>query len=184
MITVFVMMNKNDANDEATIAPTQAVQVTDAPTQTPAATAEPRNEAVISTKFVAYCDDWVSLRTNPNRHADTIIRIDYGEPVGYIEPSSNGYYKVNYNGRTGYVLAAYLIDEQPPPKAQTRFDLMRVVNCDEWISLREWADADAEVILTIPLGKEVEYIGDAGNGFYKIRYQGSVGYADSYYLTW
>lgn len=59
---------------------------------------------------------------------------------------------------------------------------MTVVNCDEWISLRVSPSTEAERIVTIPLGERVEFISTASNGFYKVSYNGHIGYALASYL--
>ena len=58
-----------------------------------------------------------------------------------------------------------------------------VVNCRESITLRESPSVYAAEIAQIPLGQAVGYIADAGNGFYKINYDGLIGYALSQYLS-
>jgi hypothetical protein len=58
-----------------------------------------------------------------------------------------------------------------------------VVNCNEWITLRSTPSTSASSVAKIPLGKAVGYIENAGNGFYKINYDGAVGYALSQYLS-
>lgn len=59
---------------------------------------------------------------------------------------------------------------------------MKVVNCDEWISLRVSPSKEAERYMAIPLGETVELVSEAANGFYKVKYQGYTGYALSSYL--
>lgn len=58
-----------------------------------------------------------------------------------------------------------------------------VVNCRESITLRESPSVYAAEIAQIPLGQAVSYLGDAGNGFYKINYDGLIGYALAQYLS-
>ena len=58
-----------------------------------------------------------------------------------------------------------------------------VVNCQRSISLRSYPSTSANAITQIPLGQAVGYIEDAGNGFYKINYDGLVGYSLASYLS-
>lgn len=58
-----------------------------------------------------------------------------------------------------------------------------VVNCDESITLRTQPSTSAEEITQIPLGQAVGFIENAENGFYKINYDGQVGYGFSTYLS-
>lgn len=58
-----------------------------------------------------------------------------------------------------------------------------VVNCRQSITLRTAPSTSASEITQIPLGQAVGYIEDAGNGFYKINYDGRVGYSLASYLS-
>ena len=61
-------------------------------------------------------------------------------------------------------------------------DILRVVNCKEYITLREAPDTHAGALDRIPLREEVDMIGRASNGFTLVAYEGQVGYALSEYL--
>ena len=161
---------------ESIATPTPIVELaTPAPeVQTPVMT----EESIVSVMYVVKCNEYITLRTSPSTSAAEIIKIPLGASVGYISDADNGFYKVSYNGQRGYALAAYL--SSAPEKALS--NSMRVVNCDEWISLRKTPSTDATRITTIPLGAIVEFLGMAENGFYKIRYNGYVGYALASYL--
>ncbi len=58
-----------------------------------------------------------------------------------------------------------------------------VVNCKEWITLRSIPSTSGDSLAHIPLGQAVGYIENAGNGFYKINYDGKVGYGLASYLS-
>ncbi len=63
----------------------------------------------------------------------------------------------------------------------------KVVNCNEWISLRYSPSASSERIATIPLGAIVTvYDGDAAgiDGFYPVEYRGMKGYCLKEYLRY
>ena len=60
---------------------------------------------------------------------------------------------------------------------------MFVVECNESITLRDAPSIDANELAQIPLGQAVGFIENAGNGFYKINYDGIVGYALAEYLS-
>lgn len=62
-------------------------------------------------------------------------------------------------------------------------DTYYVVNCKESITLRTSPSTSASEIVQIPLGQAVGYIENAGNGFYKINYDGRVGYSLASYLS-
>lgn len=58
-----------------------------------------------------------------------------------------------------------------------------VVNCREWITLRDIPSVYGESLARIPLGQAVGFIENVGNGFYKINYDGLVGYSLAQYLS-
>lgn len=165
------------------------------------------DENPTKTLYVVNCKENITLRNAPAQSAGALIKIPFGEAVGYIGTATNGFYKVQYGGKTGYALSAYLSEnrqektpvmstapvhieepvftetpvfsEAPQFATGTR---MIVVECNENISLRVYPDISSEVIDSIPLGAEVEYIESAGNGFFKVKYQGKTGYAKAEYL--
>ncbi len=60
---------------------------------------------------------------------------------------------------------------------------MYVVECNQSITLRDAPSVYANELAQIPLGQAVGFIENAGNGFYKINYDGLIGYALAEYLS-
>jgi hypothetical protein len=61
------------------------------------------------TMYVVNCRQSITLRDSPSTGATEICQIPLGAPVSFIDVSYNGFYKIIYNGHTGYSLAAYLV---------------------------------------------------------------------------
>ena len=59
---------------------------------------------------------------------------------------------------------------------------LKVVNCDEYVTLRSWPDTSADALAKVPLGKTVDEIHEAGNGFLCVSYRGQTGYVLERYL--
>ena len=60
---------------------------------------------------------------------------------------------------------------------------MTVVNCNEYITLREEPDTRAAALDRMPLGeKGVVFLGEADNGLWLVSYEGQTGYALAKYL--
>ncbi len=70
-------------------------------------------------------------------------------------------------------------DEKTPVEAISANDSLFAIMA---VNLRSEPNTDCEVIDTIPAGTEVVYLGEMEHGFYKVRYNGTVGYAYSDYL--
>ena len=92
---------------------------------------------------------------------------------------SDQFYLVTYNGYTGFALREYL---EPTDMMASEVVAMRVVDCDEYITLRAAPDPYADAYCIIPLHSLVTYISDGGNGFYFVEYDGYRGYVLSKYL--
>ena len=188
---------KSEAQAGAQSAPTeatpgqQAAASQSAVTSAQVQTAQPE----YTTMYVVNCHESITLRPEPSTGSGEICQIPFGAAVSYMETAENGFYKIIYNGRTGYGLAAYLdrepqskpaesgdpvqVESAPAVSAQTLY----VVNCNESITLRTSPNTGAGEICQIPLGAAVSFLGEAGNGFYTIQYNGQTGYALASYLS-
>ncbi len=133
--------------------------------------------------YVVDCEEWISLRSSASTSASKLKEIPLGASCEYLGTASNGFYKVRYNGTVGYALSQYLSKEKDQiVSVEEGAELLFVVGCDEWISLRASASTSAKKLKEIPLGASCEYLASANNGFYKINYNGTTGYALSQYL--
>ncbi len=63
-------------------------------------------------------------------------------------------------------------------------DTMYVVSCDVSVSLRYFPSTDSEVITQVPLFDAVTFLGDVGNGFLYVNYNGLNGYILASYLDY
>lgn len=67
------------------------------------------NQAEAYWGMVVNCREWITLRSYPSTEAESLAQIPLGEWVwinrGYYH---DGFYSAEYNGRHGYVLAAYI----------------------------------------------------------------------------
>lgn len=143
------------------------------------------NGATYQTMYVVNCSEFITLRPGDSTTSGEICKIPLGASVSYVSTAGNGFYQVVYNGQTGYALASYL-SETPGSAAagEAAYDTMYVVNCNEFITLRASDSTSAGEICKIPLGAAVSYVSTAGNGFYKILYNGYTGYALASYLSY
>ena len=79
-----------------------------------------------------------------------------------------------------------LHETQPQTVAVTQAQVLTtlyVVNCNESITLRVSDSTNAKEIKQIPLGAAVSFMENAANGFYKVSYNVSTGYALASYLS-
>ena len=82
-----------------------------------------------------------------------------------------------------WLLCAALLLVLAPARAEEDTVTEYVVNCEEWVSLREKADIKSKRLTTVPLGAEVtDCEAVDGTGFISCVYQGQKGYIRSIYL--
>lgn len=60
------------------------------------------------TYVVVNCEEWITLRSEPNENSADLAHIPLGNSVEFIEVSANGFLKVKYKGKRGYVLSRFL----------------------------------------------------------------------------
>ncbi len=141
---------------------------------------------VLTTLYVVNCNESITLRVSDSTNSKEIKQIPLGAAVSFMENAANGFYKISYNGSTGYALASYLsVDPYDhyvaPTKASTVWS-GKVVRCNEYITLRRTPSTKGEEITKIPLGAIVTVYSGADNGFYYIDYDGFEGYALAGYI--
>lgn len=160
-------------------------QTTQIQTQAEPATAETQ---VLTTLYVVNCNESITLRTADSTSAKEIRQIPLGAAVSFMENAANGFYKVSYNGSTGYALASYLSVNpynhyvaSTTAAADTSWT-GKVVRCNEFITIRKIPSTKGEEITKIPLGAIVTVYSGADNGFYYINYDGIEGYALASYI--
>ena len=178
---------------ESNIAEKSAVQETVAEVahseslqETQSQTAAVTQAQVLTTLYVVNCNESITLRVSDSTNAKEIRQIPLGAAVSFMENAANGFYKVSYNGSTGYALASYLsVDPYNHYVASTTASTVwsgKVVRCNEYITLRRAPSTKGEEITKIPLGAIVTVYSGADNGFYYIYYDGFEGYALAGYI--
>ena len=180
VVLVFVLRGR-----KAEPIPTPATPVVTQPVPTEAeipteANVPTVNTTVYETYYVVNCEESTPLYVTADIGSTQLCRIPLGAAVSYIQSAENGFCNVAYMGSTGYVLATCLSSQ--PPQAQT-YEIYYVVNCSEYITLRSAPSTDATALCKIPFGESVSFLDVADNGFYKISYMGSTGYALASYLS-
>ena len=193
--------------ETAATAPATTAATEGAPPVTAVATAAPVAVTAAATvaadysrtMYVSHCAQSISLRESPTTAARAVKQIPFAAPVTVLETADNGFYKVIYNGTTGYSLASYLINYQPDESERLdkpvgavettavpgpTYRTMFCVNCKEYITLRSVPDTKGADLAHIPLGASVSYVRTADNGFYEVIYNGKRGYARAQYLRY
>ena len=103
---------------------------------------------------VAFCDAWISLRSEPSTKAPRLAEIPLGAQIE-VQPGGGQFFPCRYQGMTGYVLAQYVQMEQAvdTPDAGEAWVLPHV---NEFLTLR---NASGGTIATIPPGERLRVLG-------------------------
>ncbi|WP_455542376.1 SH3 domain-containing protein [Intestinibacter sp.] len=135
-------------------------------------------------KTVSYYDDYegvttasVNLRRSATSSSTKIMTIKKGTVVEVEEKASNGWYRVEYRDREGYVSPKYLnvydSEYQKIDKKGTT---------TQKITLRAGATTLSSKRTVLAKGTKVEVEAKTSNGWYKVEYRGMEGYIQAKYI--
>lgn len=144
---------------------------------TPAYYIDPSDDDYIGSAWVVNCEDWVSLRTYASTSADRQCKVPLGAEVEVYYYNSE-FSQCYYNGYCGYILNDYL-----SCYSDCADNTARVVNCEDWVSLRSYASTSASRICKVPKGAYVEAY-YYNSEFAECYYNGYHGYILNDYLQW
>lgn len=126
------------------------------------------------------------MRVEPSTGASTIVLIAKGETVS-VQEKLDGWYKITYNGQTGYVSDDYVTytpaaetpEEEPTlPENENK---AAEINGNS-VNFRAEPSTDAEVIAKLDKGTEVNLL-STEDGWCKIEYDGQTGYVSADYVS-
>ena len=136
--------------------------------------------------YVADCEEFITLRERPDVEADAITTIPRGGEMTLVGFDGD-FALVEYGGRRGYVLASYIVPKSSGSGPATTSAAAGageafIADCEEFITLRERPDVEADAITTIPRGGEMTLVGFDG-AFALVEYGGRRGYVLSTYMV-
>lgn len=140
--------------------------------------------AVISLWY-ADCEEYITLRSEPERSAGETTRIPAGEEVTLLGYSGE-FAMVDYQGLRGYVLSSYLsppdflLEPEEAVEPSRNRSVYRAV-CESYISLREFPDVTAQVLARIPAGGTF-FLLEWKDDFALVDYNGLSGYVLGSYI--
>ena len=126
-------------------------------------------------------DGELNLRSSASTNANVLAVMPDGARVALTGRSSNGFLSVTYQGTSGWAYAVYLRtgDDNPvPPSSGATATVI-----DGALNLRASASTAAAVVTVLPDGAVVTLAGQSSNGFSKVSWNGSSGWAYSIYLS-
>ena len=125
-------------------------------------------------------DGSLNLRASASTSAGIVTVLPDGAIVSLSGVTSNGFSQVTWNSNTGWAYSIYLsTSDDGGGSGNGSFATV----FDGALNLRSGAGTGYGVVLVLPDGAQVELTGSTSNGFTKVIYQGTTGWASSQWLT-
>lgn len=136
----------------------------------------------------------LNMRTGPTTGYKIIMTLPKGTKIN-VESYNNGWYKINHNGKSGYVIDDYvkvtyvsLPSTGPTPTAPATPAAPTVITGDVYkttasLNMRSGDSVSHRVVRVLPKGAEVKYLETAPSGWYKVTYSGVTGYVSNKYIA-
>ena len=142
------------------------------------------SDTVIGT---AKTTDSVNFRSGPSTGYTSYGMLTGGTTVNVLSGSVNGWTKVSYNGKVGYISTPYLTSTTPvataPAPAPSADTVIGTAKTIYEVNFRSGPSTDTEILQAVPQGGTVNVLANSVNGWTKVSYNGKTGYISSPYLT-
>lgn len=119
----------------------------------------------------------VNVRSSDSEQADKLGKVAGGTKLQVLEQRANGWTKVDYEGKEGYIKTEFLQLAESAAGAETIGTVTATTN----INVRASASETADRLGVLSGGDSAELVGTEGD-WSKIRYNGQVGYVKSEYV--
>ena len=141
------------------------------------------NSTTGTTKYVS-ASVGLNVRSGAGTSYSKLGKLEYKEKVTVLS-TSNGWSKINYNGKTGYVDSSYLKSTLPGSTNDNTNNettgTTKYVNTTSGLNVRSGAGTSYSKLGKLEYKEKVTVL-STSNGWSKINYNGKTGYVDSSYL--
>lgn len=135
------------------------------------------------------CSSSVNFRSAPNTSSTSYGELKNGTKVNVVGVSS-GWYKVTYNGKTGYIHPDYITLASssagtaiaPSNTVTSTTGTAGKVKCSSSVNLRSEANTSSSILAELKNGTAVTVL-STSNGWSKVSYAGKAGYISADYLV-
>ena len=147
-------------------------------------------------QMVVNCSEWVSLWSEPSNTSTRLTKVPLGSIVTACVVDQDPFIYCEYKGKQGYISKSYLkkanydVSTQDTKVVESHASdypaisgPMTVVNCSEWVSLREKPSTSAARLAKVPLGTQVTDCVQVSDSFIYCRYNKLYGYIHVDYLS-
>ena len=119
----------------------------------------------------------VNVRNSDSEQADKLGKVSSGTKLQLLEQRPNGWTKVDYEGKEGYIKSEFLQTVESAAGAETIGTVTATTN----INVRASASETADRLGVLSGGDSADLIGTEGD-WSKIKYNGQIGYVKSEYV--
>lgn len=123
----------------------------------------------------------LNIRSGPSTSSAIVVTVKQGTQLTSTAQAANGWLKVSYQGKTGYVSTQYVKEStgssEPAPAPEAS-----VYVATANLNVRTTASTSGAVTATLKAGTQLDVTAKAANGWLKITYQGKVGYVSGQYV--
>lgn len=138
----------------------------------------PQGDPVQAGPRYATATTTVNVRDSDSEKADKMGKVSRGSRVQVQEVGVNGWTKILYEGKDGYIKSQYLqLDE-----SAEGLEVIGTVTATVNINVRAAADQNSARLGGLPGGETLELLAEE-NGWCKVKFNGQIGYVKSDYVT-
>ena len=120
----------------------------------------------------------VNVRSSDSEQADKLGKVSGGTRVEVLEIRVNGWTKIMYEGKDGYIKSEYLQMEESAGGVEA----VGTVTATSAVNVRSAANETANRLGVLPMGESLDLLGNEGD-WCKVRYNGQVGYVKAEFVT-
>ena len=134
------------------------------------------------TSMYVYCKNGkrLNVREASTRDSQLLFRLENGNKVSILEDAGNGWAKISYNGKEGFVSTSFLRSKMPA-RTLKKISTFKPFSAKVYspngkkCNMRVNASVKADRIAQLNGQTSIKVIGNAGN-WYKIQYGNATGY--------
>lgn len=119
----------------------------------------------------------VNVRESDSEKSERIGRLAVGDKIQVLELLVNGWSRVMYENREGYIMSKYLVIQEDSSESGP----IGVVEATDTLNVRAQASVDSARVGTLVKGGKAELLSDEG-GWCKILFNGQVAFVKSEYV--
>lgn len=131
---------------------------------------------VTSIKGEGRVTEELNLRSEATTTSSILLTMPAGASVKLLGEASGLFYKIEYNGRTGWAHKDWI------EQVSSTVTPAKTARVSEAVNLREGPATEYKRIMVLPAGATVTVTGQQSNGFHSVSYNGKTGWAFSTYL--